>query len=198
MKKLIVFLILITGFNSFGQEIVKKKKKNPNSDSAIQVYLTDADSQYNENYTFKPLENEVKKPCNWNYKRTLIGCSIAFVGGVANGYHETITYHYSKFKAIHPNANDQFWDPKISWLNKYENYRLYGEKEKYFGSTTFLAWTTDAKHLLSVSSNTSILGATCIITIGEKRKWWEYAIDIAAISLARSAGFHMIYSGIYK
>lgn len=150
------------------------------------------------NVQFPPnglVQDHVKK---WNYKRTLLGCGVAFVGGVANGYHETILHHYPQFKKVHPNANDQYWNPEISWLNKYEDFDRYGKKEAYFGSTTFLAWTTDAYHLTSVISNTSLIGATCIITIGEKRKWWEYGIDILAMSLSRSAGFHLIYSQIYK
>lgn len=166
---------------------LKKKKKS--SDSGVNVQLS-------ENY---PPNGMVFKPAKkWNYKRSLIGCGVAFIGGMANGYNQTILHHYPQFKRVHPNANDQFWNPEISWLNKYEDFDKYGKKEAYFGSTTFLAWTTDAYHLSSVISNTSIVGATCIMTIGERRKWWQYGIDIVAMSLARSAGFHLIYSKIYK
>lgn len=169
--------------------MLKKKKKGKGYDS--QIHVLDANG---EPY-FKGLTTTSKK---WNYTKTLIGCGVAFVGGVANGYHETILNHYPKFKKVHPNANAQYWNPEISWLNKYEDFDRYGKREAYFGSTTFLAWTTDAYHLTSVISNTSLIGATCIITIGEKRKWWEYGIDILAMSLSRSAGFHLIYSQIYK
>lgn len=177
-----------TNCDSFHTEL-KKKKKKKSSDSAIHVYLY-------ENYPPQGMGLNTAK--NWNYKRTLLGCGVAFLGGVANGYHETILNHYPQFKKVHPNANDQYWNPQISWLNKYEDFDKYGKREAYFGSTTFLAWTTDAYHLSSVISNTSLIGATCIITIGEKRKWWEYGIDIVAMSLSRSAGFHLIYSKIYK
>lgn len=165
---------------NFSDTMINAKKKK-HSYSAINVQLS-------ENYPAK----------TWNYKRSLIGCGVAFIGGMANGYNQTILHHYGQFKRVHPNANDKFWNPQISWLNKYEDFDKYGKREAYFGSTTFLAWTTDAYHLSSVISNTSIVGATCIITIGEKRKWWEYGIDIVAMSLSRSAGFHLIYSKIYK
>lgn len=188
MKKLIFALLLLplilTGQESLDSSI---KKKN-NTDSKVNVQLS-------ENYPPNDFKLNRKK---WKYKRTIIGCGVAFIGGVANGYHETILNHYGQFKKVHPNANDQFWNPEISWLNKYDDFDRYGKKEAYFGSTTFLAWTTDAYHLSSVISNTSIVGATCIITIGEKRKWWEYGIDILAMSLSRSAGFHLIYSKIYN
>ena len=190
MKKLIFALLLLPLILN-GQESLdsyKKKKKN-SSDSRIHVKLS-------ENYP--PEAMVFNAPKKWNYKRTLIGCGVAFIGGVANGYHETILNHYGQFKKVHPNADDKFWNPELSWLNKYEDFDRYGKKEAYFGSTTFLAWTTDAYHLSSVISNTSLIGATCIITIGEKRKWWEYGIDILAMSLSRSAGFHLIYSKIYN
>lgn len=170
-------------------DYINISKMPTNCDSAIHIELY-------ENYPPKGMG--LNTPKNWNYKRTLLGCGVAFIGGVANGYHETILNHYPQFKRVHPNANDQYWNPEISWLNKYEDFDRYGKKEAYFGSTTFLAWTTDAYHLSSVISNTSLIGATCIITIGEKRKWWEYGIDILAMSLSRSAGFHLIYSKIYK
>ena len=85
MKKLI-FALLLLPFILNGQESLDSyKKKKKNSDSAIHVKLS-------ENY---PMEGMVfNAPQKWNYKRTIIGCGVAFIGGVANGYHETILNHY--------------------------------------------------------------------------------------------------------
>lgn len=134
----------------------------------------------------------------FNFKKLGISAGISFVGGAANGLHETIYHHYPQFKAKHPQANDQFWNPQESWKNKYQDWDAGLTGERYFGSKTFLAWTTDAKHLLSVTSNASMVGATLVITIGEKKKWWVYAAEVGVNALARSAGFHLVYSGIYK
>ncbi len=130
--------------------------------------------------------------------KALTGYAVAFIGGAANGVHETISHHYGQFKKVHPNANDQYWNPEISWKNKYEDFDNGNMSSNYMGAKTYLAWTTDAKHLMSVTSNASLIGATAIITIGSKQKWYDYAIQIIAMSAARSAGFHLTYSLIYK
>ena len=179
MKKLTVLLLFVSSL-SYGQLFDR---------------ATGIEYKVNENVLKR---SEIPNSSKCNYKRSLAAYSVAFVGGVANGYNETISHHYSQFKKVHPGANDQFWNPEQSWLNKYEDFNGGNKNANYFGSKTFLSWTTDAYHLTSVASNVSLIGATCIITIGEKRKWWEYGIDILGMSLARSAGFHLIYSGIYK
>lgn len=157
------------------------------------LFLLFITAQLQAQTLFQKLEAE-----GFNFRKLATSASISFVGGAANGLHETIYHHYPQFKAKHPNANDQFWNPQISWKNKYEDFDAGLTGERYFGSKTFLAWTTDAKHLLSVTSNTSMVGATLVITIGEKKKWWVYAAEIGVNALARSAGFHLVYSGIYK
>lgn len=129
--------------------------------------------------------------------KILIGSAIGFMGGVASGYHETTLHHYSAFKRVHPYANDQYFNPALSWTKKWKNGDpLQGEAFPL--SSTALVWTTDAKHILGIMSNGSIVIATCVVTIGEKRKWWEYGIDMVASGLARSAGFYLTYNIIYK
>lgn len=138
-----------------------------------------------------------KENFSWNYKKTLIGCSIAFIGGISSGYHETTLNHYPKFKAVHPYANNKYFNPAESWVNKYKN----GDPmqgEAFFLSTTALVPFTDFYHLTNTIDRLGLLGSTVYVTIGEKRKWWEYGIDIVATYLFRLVGFHLIYSGIYK
>ena len=129
--------------------------------------------------------------------KILIGSATSFGGGMAWGLHEVIHYHYPKFQQRHPGADPNFWNPAVSWQNKWKNGDpLQGEAFPL--SSTALAWTTDAKHILGIMSNGSIVIATCVVTIGEKRKWWEYGIDMVASGLARSAGFYLTYNIIYK
>ncbi len=134
----------------------------------------------------------------WNYKRSIWGYGIAFVGGVANGINQTILHHYPQFQKVHPNADPGYWNPDQSWKRKYKDYDAGDMSEAFFLSKTALSGFTDAYHLTSQLSTGSIIAATCVITIGEKRKWWEYGIDIVGMSVARSIGFHLPYTIIYK
>lgn len=52
--------------------------------------------------------------------------------------------------------NQNFWNPSISWKNKWKN----GDRnqgEKFFGSSTFLVWLTDGWHLLKMVFLLSII-----------------------------------------
>ena len=57
---------------------------------------------------------------------------------------------------------------------------------------------TDAKHGLAGINTLALVGGTCIVTIGEKREWWEYLIDLGIMSVGRSIGFYTVYNVIYK
>jgi len=48
-----------------------------------------------------------------------------------------------------------WFNPKISWKNKYKNNDP-KQGAKFFGSTTFLVWTTDAWHFFQMIMLTSI------------------------------------------
>ena len=72
------------------------------------------------------------------------------LAGLAEAVMDTIQFHYSisifsKFKA-------KFWDPTISWRNKYKG----GEPAagpKFWGSTTIFVGLTDGWHLFKLIRN---------------------------------------------
>lgn len=129
---------------------------------------------------------------NWKRPQLWAGVGMGFTSGLAWGVHEKIMFHYPIFQKRFPNANPQFWNPQVSWLNKYKN----NDPEQ--GRNGKPVVFTDAKHLLASTHQVAIFSAGIIVVIGEKRKWWEYALDIAAVSLARSAGNYIGFNGLYK
>jgi len=55
------------------------------------------------------------------FKDYLIIGSSSFVSGMLDGTIESISYHYDNgFKKRFSKVNDQFWNPAISWTNKYK------------------------------------------------------------------------------
>src|ERR1700739_2916170 len=80
------------------------------------------------------------------FKDYLITGSSMLVSGLLDGTIESISFHYDNgFKTRFPKINDQFWNPAISWANKYKN----GNCElgpKFIGSTNIFVCTTDAYH----------------------------------------------------
>ncbi len=135
--------------------------------------------------------------CNLNIKLKAVRYSSAFIAGFAEGTMDAISFHYDKFQKVHPNASPQFWDPSLSWKNKWYNGNP-NEGEKFLGSSTFLVWTTDGWHALKAVNRLTTIGGSIVITIGEKKKWTYYAKELLISYAANRAGFYTSYNLIYK
>jgi hypothetical protein len=108
--------------------------------------------------------------------------ALSFVSGAAWGLHEKTAHHWPQFQARFPDANPRFWNPAVSWRNKYKN----GEPEQ--GRNGVPIWATDAKHILATTNQTFI---------GQKRKWWHYAADAGLSFMAYSLGNKLTFNWIY-
>ena len=80
----------------------------------------------------------------------MISLLFIILAAVINAAMDTLNARYqtSVFKTNNTKIN-QFTDPALSWANKWKN----GDKtqgERFFGSSTFLVWTTDAWHLFKM------------------------------------------------
>jgi hypothetical protein len=126
-------------------------------------------------------------------------CALQLVSGAARGYEQVVNYHYSSFKRVHPGANDQFFDPEISWKNKYKD-GIESEGSAFPLSTTLLVWTTDFKHLMDFTSD--VPNYICItIPLFIKHgtpSIKQILLRALTIVAAREIGFNTIYSVIYK
>ena len=47
--------------------------------------------------------------------------STMFLAGAFNGVSQDLLFHYNEFETTFPNTDPNFWDPEISWKNKYKN-----------------------------------------------------------------------------
>ena len=139
------------------------------------------------------LISETPHPQKYSLKRAILPASLAFAAGGSWGFHETSVNWPDR---IPDSWNQQFWDGRISWRNKYKNGATWEPplklEPKFWGSTTFLAWTTDSKHLFALTHRWSQLGAGVAIGIGEKRPWWHYGLDVAISAAAYTAGFYVV------
>ena len=118
------------------------------------------------------------------------------MSGLAKGMNDVLDYHYDNFKEIHPNANDQWWNPNVSWTNKYKN--GIPPTPKYFLSTTLFVVPTDAKHTGDFVHKWSLMGAL-VIKIGDPHpKLIYYLYDLGIYSVAYNLGFALHYEWIYK
>lgn len=116
--------------------------------------------------------------------------ALTFVSGMADGTAEALKWHYDRVDQRY-NLNDSYWNPAISYKNKYAG-GITANGPKFPGSTTYLVWTTDGYHMLRMVRNTSMV-ATVIIHPYKKKKWWKYVVESAAYYGAYTIGFNISY-----
>lgn len=106
--------------------------------------------------------------------------SFMSLGGVSDGISEELLHHYSLVKEKFPNIKDKFFNPEISWHNKYKN----GDEkqgEAYLGSTSILIAGTDAYHAFRGVKQTMWL---CGLITFQKGKNFKQTVLQALISIA--------------
>lgn len=126
----------------------------------------------------------------------LIKSGLMLVSAFCDGTSEVLKIKYEDFKRVFPNANDQFWDYNISWVNKYHN--GIPPTPKFPFSKTGLVFTTDGYHLMRMMRNcTMVVGVT--IPLGSKPKNWKtYVTEGLILYGAYTIGFNMSYDVIFK
>jgi hypothetical protein len=109
-----------------------------------------------------------------------------------SGYFKSIAdkiMHDFKGSVFMEKKNQQYWNPVLSCRNKYKN----GNKEegpKFFGSTTFLVWTTDAWHRYDMLYMTAQQLPFCVIAVHalvvrfSANGWW-YLLVLPLLGLVK-------------
>lgn len=130
--------------------------------------------------------------------RLIVGMT-ALLSGAADGVSQALLFHYDQgWKPVHPKANDQFWDPDISWKNKYKDWDNGDKRARFPLSKTAFVSLTDGYHFTRML-NTKLLGASITYNFSSPRrdKWYWYAVETMVIFAIRAIGFHITYTFVY-
>lgn len=106
---------------------------------------------------------------------------LVFAAGCFEGVMDGLQFYYDK--------PDQFWNPDISWKNKYKG----GDPAngKTFAGKYFVA-ATDGWHLMKFGRNATLFTAFTL-KIGEKKKWYWYLAEGAGYWFVNRVGFNVTY-----
>ena len=121
-----------------------------------------------------------------------------FTAGFLDGTKEAYLFHFDAYKRVWVNAkpNSESWQNK--WAKDANGEVMVGV-EKFPLSSTLLVWTTDPYHRLRTGVRFADAGSALVYGLShKKKKWYWYVADFALGFGARSAGFHLTYSHIYK
>lgn len=126
-----------------------------------------------------------------NVKKSAAVFGLSFLSGAAWGAHEKTAHHWPEFKRRFPRANPGFWNPQLSWKNKY----IGGDPAN--GRSRQPVFFTDAKHLLASTNQVTIFAAGCTVFIGRKQKPWQYAAQIGLSFAGYYLGNRLTFDWIY-
>jgi hypothetical protein len=144
----------------------------------------------------RPLPEKIKVKTNndkWKMtgNRWLTG-GLVFTAGASKGFNETLMFHWKAFRHSFPKANPNWFNPDISWKNKYKNGNPDGGA-RFPLSTTVLVVLTDQYHL-NTFINRVAWTSTVVIKIGEgKKPFKHYLLDFLYYSVCHQAGFALTY-----
>ncbi len=129
----------------------------------------------------------------WKIDRSRVFAGgLVFLAGLSKGFNETLQFHWKEFHRQFPHAKAQWYNPTLSWRNKYRN----GDPEqgpKSFLSTSILIGFTDQYHLDNMINRLSWTGALVINIGGGKRPLRQYLFDILYYSACHYTGFATAY-----
>lgn len=135
------------------------------------------------------------EPTKILWRKEIVPITSMFLAGVMNGVNQDLLFHYHEFESFFPNANPQFWDPNLSWRNKYLN----GDPrqgEKFLGSSTIFVGFTDGYHSTILARNLLITTSICLSP--KVRGWKPFLTKTLIYSLSYGLGFELVYSKLIK
>lgn len=132
-----------------------------------------------------------KEKWKMNSNRWITG-ALLFTAGASKGFNETLQFHWKEFHRQFPDLNPQWFNPAISWRNKYKN----GDPSagpKFPMSDKLLVMFTDQYHLNNFINRSAWISAF-VIKIGEgKKPFKHYLFDFLYYTACYQAGFSLTY-----
>lgn len=121
----------------------------------------------------------------------MIALLFLFIAGFAKGLSDRMFFHWSTMPPFFINRPN-FWNPKISWKNKYKDLKV-NKGPRFLFSTTALVGFTDGWHLLELVTNLSFLFAILLYEPFMGGGLWFMVFDFAAMKVFYHFGFLVIY-----
>jgi hypothetical protein len=116
-------------------------------------------------------------------KEHIVPAALIFIAGGFEGVMDGLQFHYNK--------QNQFWNPRLSWTNKYRNHDP-AQGKTFAGK--YLVFTTDGWHLMKFGNHLFTMGTVAIKFTQKKKKWYWYIVEGAGYWMVNRAGFVLVYN----
>lgn len=124
--------------------------------------------------------------------------TLNIVSGFAMYQNEITTHNWFLYQQRHPQANQQWWWPRLSTNNKYKNGDP-AQGPKFPGSTTVLVGFTDKYHFKRMLRNAFVAGSTAIsMTLWHRPRWQQVLLQMVVNWAAYAIGTGIGHAVYYK
>jgi hypothetical protein len=124
----------------------------------------------------------------------VLGIFLVIMAGISKAVMDNLNFHFHT--SIFKNRPTWYWNMEFSYLNKYQNQDP-TKGPKFFGSTTFLVWTTDAWHLFQMVRQLSLTIGVFILGNNVDRMWLSILCWMG-LYLLYTTTFEIFYSKIFR
>lgn len=105
-----------------------------------------------------------------------LGIILVGLSGIAEAVMDKLQFHYD-ISIFSKYTNQQYWNPNLSWTNKYKDDFV---TPKFFGSTTFLVFLTDGWHFFKFVRTLLRFVGLIIIGFNSLTVWYVIIFTIIA------------------
>ena len=95
---------------------------------------------------------------------TILGLLFVVAASIAEAIMDKTQFHYDKSIFSQDKYKQTFWNPNLSWVNKWKDNS--GKEEKFLGSSSIFVFTTDAWHLFKFFRNTFLFIGLPLLSFG--------------------------------
>ena len=119
---------------------------------------------------------------------------LLIVSSIAKAVQDTITHHFSTSIFV---GKSDWWNPEKSWKLKYKKDKL---EPRFFGSTTFFVWITDAWHCMYFIHATAWQLIVAFVLSENFTIAWYYFVPafVFIVKVIFGSTFELFYTSILK
>ena len=121
---------------------------------------------------------------------------LMIIAGISKSIMDTLQFHFSK--SIFTKAADQsWWNPSISWKNKYKD-KDPEEGPDFPGSTTIFVWITDAWHFFQqIMLMSFFISITLALSMSISLTWYWWILVYFGLKVLMTGVFQLFYGNIW-
>jgi len=119
-----------------------------------------------------------------------LGLFLILISGASEGIMDSIQFHFER-TPFYKFKNQKFWNPGISWRNKWKNGDP-SQGERFRFSSTFLVSLTDAWHLFKMLRNIGIFISIPLISY-QSESPLQVILFALCLRIVYGIGFRLMY-----